>query len=489
LRQLLGEAQRAGTATALRLARLTRAAVDELARAIAPTNSLGERLFAETEGVPFFIVEYLAAIAESEGRDAEGALPSGVRNLLRARLRAVSQTATQVLNTAAVIGHSFDFDSVREASGRSEDETVAALEELIARGLIAEIKTASGGESPTYDFSHEKLRALAYAETSQARRRLIHRRVADALVARPPRRTLAARASLVAQHYQLAGADAQAAEYFKLAGEHARGLYANAEALSHFRNALALGHAETGALHEAIGDLQTLRGDYGAALTSYETAATLCASDALGSVEHKIGSVHLRQGAWGAAESHFESALATLLSDGARARLYADWSFAARQRGAMERARELARQSLALAEAADDRRALAEAHNILGVIARSRDDADDAREHLQQSLRLAEMLDDASARMTALNNLALVYGDHGERAAAMRFTEQALQLCVALGDRHREAALRNNLADLLHADGQTEAAMAHLKQAVAIFAEIGGSDQPAQPEIWKLTEW
>ena len=35
-----------------------------------------------------------------------------------------------------------------------------------------------------------------------------------------------------------------AASYYKLAGEHARSLYANTEALAHFQTALALGYPE-----------------------------------------------------------------------------------------------------------------------------------------------------------------------------------------------------------------------------------------------------
>ena len=41
--------------------------------------------------------------------------------------------------------------------------------------------------------------------------------------------------------HRLAGNEPAAAEYFRLAGEYARALYANAQALAHFRLALALG--------------------------------------------------------------------------------------------------------------------------------------------------------------------------------------------------------------------------------------------------------
>src|SRR5260370_4503145 len=117
-------------------------------------------------------------------------------------------------------------------------------------------------------------------------------------------RSNAVLAGQIAYHYQMAGSEAVAAEYYKQAGERARSLYANAEALTHLRMALALGHPDAAALHESIGDLYTLLGEYGNALKSYETAAALCAPPALAGVEHKIGNVYERRGGGDQAEGH-----------------------------------------------------------------------------------------------------------------------------------------------------------------------------------------
>jgi DNA-binding SARP family transcriptional activator len=492
LRGLLTEAQRARTATVLRLRRLDRAAVEELVESVVGNaGGLGGRLYDETEGLPLFLGEYLAAIANGSlaAEDAAWSLPGGVRDLLHGRLRAVGETGWQLLNAAAVIGRSFDFDTVREASGRSEEEAVAALEELTGQGLVEEVK-GTGERAVVYDFGHEKLRALVYEETSLARRRLLHRRVAEALVRRSRRRReTGALAGQIAQHYQLAGQDPEAAEHFRLAGEHARALYANAEALSHFRAALALGHPDAAGLREAAGDMQTLLGEYGGALASYETAAALGDGDHLANIERKLGSVYQRLGEWELAESHFEAALAALGGTGSAgelARLHADLSLVSHRKGRDNLALERGRRALELAEAAGDERALAQAHNVLGVLAS--DNLDGARHHLERSLALAEALGDSAAQIAALNNLALAYANGGELGQALESAEAALVLCVALGDRHREAALHNNLADLLHATGRQEESMAHLKHAVEIFAEIGEEGE-LQPEIWKLVEW
>jgi tetratricopeptide (TPR) repeat protein len=550
---LIADVQRAGRGSLLSLSRLRAKDVADLLQTAASAGlalplGLGERLYQEAEGLPFFVVEYLASLLEGAnvGESGDWAMPRSVRELLRARLAAVSEAGWQLLTTAAVIGRSFDFDTLRRSSGRSETETVAGLEGLIDQGLIQE---HSGREVPVYDFNHEKLRAVVYEETSLARRRLLHRRVAEALLeGARVRQAIGPYAARIAHHYQLAGQEQQAAEYFRRAGEHARSLAANDEALAYFQAALAawpnarlrrvpaaggIGHAgpdqftpegrlKTASLYEAIGDLQTLSGSYSAAVKSYETAAALCEPACLARVAHKLGDLHRRRGAWDLSESHYRVALEALeerQDDPERARLYADWAHTAFQQGQGERALELSKMALELAEEAGEPQALAQAHNMLGILARHAEDFEAASLHLEKSLAFAERSEEAGARVAALNNLALAYGDQGKLDNALSLAQAALRLSIQQGDRHRAAALYNNLADLLHRSGRSEEAMENLKKAVVIFSEIGGEDgllesaipPPAEAglrastpallglaapvpgassaEIWKLTEW
>ena len=500
LQQLQNEALRAGNATIISLSRLNLASVRELVLSTsldkkALNEDFIEHLYQETEGLPFFLIEYLLAIsngvlpAESE----HWSPPGSVRELLHSRLNAVGETGRQLLGAAAVIGRSFDFDTLREVSGRGEEETVNALEELIAQGLVEEVDVSTSDRVLKYDFSHERLRSLVYEETSLARRRLLHRRVAEAFIGSTrENRILGTLAGQIAYHYEKSGNEAVAAEYFKQAGDYARSLYANTEALKHYRIALALGYSNAAILHESIGDLFTLSGEYNNAIKSYETAAALCVSAALANVEHKLGNVYERLGEWDLAESHYEMTLHIFgqeESEGECAKVYADWSLAVYHRGQIDRAISLAQRALDLAEEAQDTRALAQAHNILGILASNQQRDKEAQHHLEQSLVLAEELDDMSIRIAVLNNLALVCKSHGEIERAIALTQEALALCKSLGDLHREAALYSNLADLFHENGDSEIAMTYLKQSVSIFAEIGEEAGIMRPEIWKLVEW
>ena len=485
LRRLAAETRRAGRGSVLELPRLDAAGVAELVAAVAPARAGAAGLLHErTEGLPFLVLEYLAAVGEDG--ELPALLPGGARDLLAARVRGVGDAARQVLATAAVLGRSFEVDTARAASGRSDEEAVAALEELAARGLVHEVA------GDVYDFGHGLVRDLVYEQTSLARRRLLHRRVGEALAAAARgRRPQEPPAASIARHLELGGATAEAAGYHRLAGDQARAVFANREALGHYRAAAALGHPDPAGLHAAIGDLETLLGNYDAALAAYTEAAGAAEDGDRWVIEQKLGAVSARRGDWDAAERHLTAALAALGSAGAEARragLAADRSLAAHRQGRDDAAEQLARDALDLAAEAGDAAALARAHGMLGMLGAARGDHDDARRHLEQSLALAEALPDPSARVAALNNLALAHRATGEVDLAVEHTRTALELCARQGDRHREAALHNNLADLLHLAGHHAEAMDHLKQAVAIFAEVG-EPGTLEPEIWKLVSW
>jgi DNA-binding SARP family transcriptional activator/tetratricopeptide (TPR) repeat protein/energy-coupling factor transporter ATP-binding protein EcfA2 len=447
-----------------------------------------DRLFEESEGLPLYIVEALAAGLDDP---AAGAARS-VSTLLRERLGSVSGTAAQVLSAAAVIGRSFDLALVRWTSGRSEEETIGALEELVRRGLV---RDHASGPDTTFDFAHARFREAAYEATSFARRRLLHGRAATWLrtesSAQDP-----ARLAQLAVHEQAAGRDAEAAEAFRGAGLRARAVYAHGEARAHLETALALGHPDVMGIQMALGEIRTIQGAYAGAIAALEAAASLSDQDGLAAIEVRLGRVHARRGELSTAASHLDIAIEALGSFGASApdepallvRALVERSAVALRAGDLDRARAAGARALQVAETADDEVSAGAAYRILGLEARERGDLDAARSSLERSLTLADSDPDAATTIAARNALALVEAARGDRVAAIALLESALQACRRIGERHLEAVVENNLADQLHAVGRQEEAMDHLKMAVTAFAEIGARDE-LEPEIWKLVAW
>jgi DNA-binding SARP family transcriptional activator/predicted ATPase len=210
----------------------------ELAAAISGREleaELQTRFFQETEGQPLFVVE--TARAGFELKDDEGATPSGlppkVQAVIKARLAQLSPQARELVAVAATVGRDFSFDVLAQASDLDEEGLVRALDELWGRRIVREQSMDS------YDFSHDRIREVAYLDVSPIKRRLLHRRVAQAL-------ELLHAADLddvsapLATHYERAGQLAKALRFYERAAEVARRVYANEEAIRLLSRALAL---------------------------------------------------------------------------------------------------------------------------------------------------------------------------------------------------------------------------------------------------------
>ncbi|HJY00015.1 MAG TPA: AAA family ATPase, partial [Streptosporangiaceae bacterium] len=247
-----------------------------------PPVEVGQ-LMAETRGLPMLVREYIEALRSAGDSAEEGAQgleqadwwpPASVRDLLRARLQTVSEPTRQMLTAAAVLGSDNDADLLRAVSGRGEDEIVEAIDEALARSLLTEIPPPAAGQAPSYGFPYEALRRTAYESATLARRRLLHGRAADILTRRYERDPATTRAATVAGHLQLAGRDAEAAQWWWRAAQAARELYAHAEAYAHLVRALALGYPQLPG-RIALGEVLVVLGRYREALAEFETAAAL----------------------------------------------------------------------------------------------------------------------------------------------------------------------------------------------------------------------
>jgi DNA-binding SARP family transcriptional activator/tetratricopeptide (TPR) repeat protein len=476
---------------ALTLERLDRAAIVQLVRASA--GSLGatseafiDSVFAGSEGLPLHVVETLAS-----DEPGTGSVSRGVRELLRERIGSVGEVAAQVLSAAAVIGRSFDLTTVRGTSGRSDEETVDGLEELMRRGIVREIDGGPDG-SVRYDFSHGRLRDAAYEGTSLARRRLLHGRTADALrldIAAVTRDGIAQYAR-IAGHERLAGRTAEAAAAYLEAAGRAEAVFANREAIEHLEASLALGRPDAAAIHARIGELRARLGEYPAAIGDLETAAALASTDQLPGIELQLGRVHRRRGDLAAAASHLEEALMAIdLPPTLRVRSLVERSRVALQAGDLGAASETAREARTLAASTGDPHGAGVAERLVGLVAQAGGDLSTARDAFERSQALGADDPDPTAAIAATTALAVALAADGELDAAVDAASVAIEGCRRIGDRHLEAAVENHLADLLHEAGRELDAMAHLKRAVALFAEIGDAAPQPDPGIWALAAW
>jgi predicted ATPase len=237
--------------------------------------TLATALYRETEGNPLFVVE--TARAGLPGRDEATArrwpVPPTVQEVIAGRLDQLSAQARELAGVAATIGREFSFDVLAQVSGDDEETLVRGLDELWGRRVVRE----QGVDA--YDFNHDKIREVAYGALSATRRRWLHRRVAEALE-RVHASNLDGVCGKIATHYEAAGRARQAISYYQVAATVAQRIYANQEATDHLLRASALLSQSSeddrlaAQVHEQLGDIRALVGQYVDARRAYESAFT-----------------------------------------------------------------------------------------------------------------------------------------------------------------------------------------------------------------------
>lgn len=187
-------------------------------------------LYTETEGNPLFVVEAVYA-----GWAMGHRLSPRVQSVIERRLDQLSEPARDLVAVAAAIGRAFGVDVLAAAGDVDEPTLVRCLDELWRRRIVRE----RGGDvrGGAYDFSHDKIREVAYRRVSPARRRQLHLRIAGALQADA---TAASVTAQIAAHYDRAGAGEQAVAWYSRAAGEAQQLHANGTAVRHLDRALAL---------------------------------------------------------------------------------------------------------------------------------------------------------------------------------------------------------------------------------------------------------
>jgi DNA-binding SARP family transcriptional activator len=194
------------------------------------------RLYRETEGNPLFVVETVRSEGERPAAGDGGApapgLPPRAHAVIAGRLAQLSDQARETAAAAAVIGRAFDLQ-VLVRLGIDEEAVARALDELWRKRIVRE-------QGPNvYDFTHDKLRDVAYGETSAPQRRRLHRLVAEALEA-VHAKDLDPVSAQIAAHYESAGLFEQAVPHYVKAAGVARAVYAHDDSMALVGRGLAL---------------------------------------------------------------------------------------------------------------------------------------------------------------------------------------------------------------------------------------------------------
>jgi len=158
------------------LERFTEKEVEGLVKASLPikliTPELNEKIYMETEGIAFFLMEFINSIRDNKEINL---MSSKMTDILKGRFLGITEEGKKVLNLAALFFDYISLDMLREISGKEELYLLEILEELQDKYIL---KEESYGDKIVYKFTHQKLREFIYLQQSMARKKILHKKVA-----------------------------------------------------------------------------------------------------------------------------------------------------------------------------------------------------------------------------------------------------------------------------------------------------------------------
>ncbi len=525
------------THTAIRLAPLSSSESDALLGAFFGPSEQGlpprlrERIVARAGGNPFFLEEVVRSLV-AEGalvREADGwrcaadvataDVPPTIQGLVLSRVDRLPPHLRLLLQEAAALGPVFGAKLLRmvcsDPNGCEASIDLLEEAELLAEGPRAAGAPGAGTGGRQVRFSHALVYEVVYQNLLVRRRTELHGRAGQALenlcAGRPERlEDLEA----LGHHFSLSADKAKGARYLMAAGDWARGIYANEDALRQYERALAT-LAECGscegerlAVRERLGDLLGLLGRRDAALEHYGAVreAHAAAGDRVleARVQRKIARLHWDGGDRDRARACCQQGLGLLEGQSDQielAHLHQEMGRMAFRSGDNHRAIQWAERALALAERLsasssgpeaagdEDRRkeaALAVAHatNTLGVALARLGKPGEAAAHIARSVATAQAQGLLQAACRGYANLGVLYStlDPGR---AIETCLKGLEVAKKIGDLGFQSRLYTNLAVAYCAltNRCDEQGIGAAETAITLDRRLGQLDHLAVPLI------
>ncbi len=391
---------------------------------------LAEQIRARAAGNPFFLEEIVRSLAESGALVGERGhyqqcvaierleIPASIHALLAARIDRLAEPEKLLLQCASVIGERFDESLLARVATGPAAARRRRLEALVDAELLVDQGAPAGAE---YAFRHSLTREVAYRSQLEATRARLHAAVAGAIEERDQDR-LAARAALLAHHWESAGELRRAAHWQRRAAE-------------------ASGSVDVpGALHH-WSELRRLSAQLPEDAATRALRLLAC---------HRFLDNAVRVGRVSVAE-------ATALFE----------------------------EGEALARRGDDKGARVRLHESLATRLAQAGDLDGQRRELERAEALAEGLPDAELRLLILQRSFVARFHHGDFARALALAEEGIALALrdpGVGgsdpDRYRLGNLLLAQANALEHLGRLDACEAALER----FRALGRAKQP--PTDW-----
>jgi len=192
-------------------------------------RDLEELILEKTEGVPFFIEEFIKSLKDLKIIERSNStyhlakeiqevfIPSTIQDVIMARVDTLPEGAKDLLQTGSVIEREFRYELIKRIMGISQEELLSHLSVLKDSELLYE-----RGIYPqsTYIFKHALTQEVVYDSILSRRKKHLHEEIGNAIEALY-KDNLHEHYGILAEHFISSENNEKGAEYCRLAGKKA----------------------------------------------------------------------------------------------------------------------------------------------------------------------------------------------------------------------------------------------------------------------------
>lgn len=432
---------------------------------------LVKKIFEESGGNPLFVSEMLDMISE-EGlteMDEEGIeglkTPKKIREMIRNRIKRLSDDELEILEAASVMGQEFTGSILSEMLDRRKIDILKTLKRLERHENLIEKYEGK------YRFHNPMVRQVLYEDMGTEIAQAYHEIAALSLEEMYPE---SPDHSILGYHYYMANIAEKAISHLLKAAEEAKSKYSNEEALKELLHVLEMAKGEKWSAErqkalELLGEIYIVISEYEKAIESLRELEELADDAKRPEILIKISEAYQHM-------SKYEEALSVLgqaeeMAEGLEmGRIYLSRGNVLYRKGEYDEAMRSFEKSIEYlekygTEAGD----ISTSIRAIGNIYYSRGEYERALRNYEKALDTGDL----SGKAMSLNNMGVVHVRLGNYDKAAKYFRDALKIREKIGDRWGTAMFLSNLGVVKSESGEYEAAMDYFKKSLEIRERIG----------------
>ncbi len=506
-----------------------------------------DKLMERTEGNPLFIEEVTRhlisrRLVRREGenlvpgkRFGKMTLPTTIAGVVLGRIDKLPEEHRRVLQYAAVVGKEFDRDVLENLSKAAPESIQNSLDTLEHFEGLLYGKHVEGRK--IYEFNSTTTHEAAYGTLLKTRRRELHGKVGQSLE-RTYKENLDPHLEDLAHHYYNSAFEDKAVQYLHKAGDKARGLYANSEALDYYGKGIGVlkkaGDSKANVLERAEliwaeGSILRLIGKMEEALKRFNQSAKLAekAGDinvahkyqlSAGVIRHVMGDIastqkllgkviaeaekagesrnliiaytnlsnmEMRSGNPAKALEGFEKALKLSAEAGEKreiARINSSLGQVYEMMGDLTRAVEKYTAALEAAKEIKYFEGIVIFNNLLGNPLMMMGNMEEAHRHFQESFMFSQKIGDKNGESISSGSLGIINAIIGNSEKALEYFNISLVSAITINNLNQQISLKNNIGCIFQQWGELDKAEENHRTALTMAKEISNKGEEAEIE-------